>query len=247
MRRFLDAVSFEQGEQPAYGDLPDLFVAGGRLIRNSGEAPEIATVAEFVHTRQRALDAGELTSFDETELAATTELFGNVAHRFSTYAKRSVTNGVQIDLRGAISTQLIRTAEGWRISSMAWDDERPGLALSAVLPRIDHVALWTDDLERLRGWYESRLGGRAGELYVNGAGFSSYFVELGNGARLELMHAPNREPGPCAHIAFSLGSHERVDELAAALGAVEGPRTTGDGYYEAVVLDPDGNRVELTA
>ena len=116
-----------------------------------------------------------------------------------------------------------------------------------AFPKIDHVALWTDDLERLRGWYEGRLGGRAGELYVGSVGFSSYFVEFGDGPRLELMHMSGQEPGLRAHVAFSLGSRERVDELAAALGAVEGPRTTGDGYYEAVVLDPDGNRVELTA
>ena len=115
-----------------------------------------------------------------------------------------------------------------------------------VQPQIDHVALWTHDLERLRDWYESRLGGRAGERYVNGVGFSSYFVEFGDGPRLELMQMPGEEVGLRAHVAFSLGSRERVDELAAALGAVEGPRTTGDGYYEAVVLDPDGNRIELT-
>ncbi len=82
--------------------------------------------------------------------------------------------------------------------------------------------------------------------YENEAGFSSYFVEFGDGARLELMQMPGEEPGLRAHVAFALGSRERVDELAAELGAIEGPRTTGDGYYEAVVLDPDGNRVELT-
>jgi len=115
------------------------------------------------------------------------------------------------------------------------------------LTRIDHVALWTDDLERLRAWYERWLGGRAGARYENPAhGFSSYFLEFEDGARLELMRMPGREPGLRAHVAFSLGSSGRVDELAAALGAVDGPRTTGDGYYEAVVLDPDGNRVELT-
>ena len=113
-------------------------------------------------------------------------------------------------------------------------------------PTIDHVALWTADLERLRDWYEGRLGGRAGGRYENEAGFSSYFVEFGDGARLELMQLPGEEPGLRAHVAFALGSRERVDELAEELGAIEGPRTTGDGYYEAVVLDPDGNRVELT-
>ncbi len=89
---------------------------------------------KFVSARQRAVDARELTSFEETELSEITELFDNIAHRFSTYAKQGVTNGYPIDVRGAISTQFIRTPDGWRISSMAWDDERPGLAVSPVLP-----------------------------------------------------------------------------------------------------------------
>lgn len=113
------------------------------------------------------------------------------------------------------------------------------------MPRIEHLALWTDDLERLRDWYERRLGGRAGDLYCHDE-FSSYFLEFDGGARLELMRMPGQELGLRAHVAFSLGTRAAVDELAAELGAIEGPRTTGDGYYEAVVLDPDGNRVELT-
>jgi len=110
---------------------------------------------------------------------------------------------------------------------------------------IEHIGLWTDDLEGLRWWYERWLGGRAGALYRHDE-FSSYFLEFDGSARLELMHRPGEGRGLRAHVAFSLGSKELVEELAAELGAVDGPRTTGDGYYEAVVLDPDGNRVELT-
>jgi lactoylglutathione lyase len=114
-------------------------------------------------------------------------------------------------------------------------------------PTIEHVALWTEDLERLREWYEHWFGARAGELYVNEqTGFSSCFLEFDGGPRLELMRMPGRDTGLRAHLAVSLDSKERVDELAGLIGAVESPRTTGDGYYEAVVLDPDGNRVELT-
>jgi lactoylglutathione lyase len=113
--------------------------------------------------------------------------------------------------------------------------------------RIEHVALYTDDLDGLRAWYERWFGARASELYVNvERHFSSYFLEFESGTRLELMHRRGEAPGMRAHIAFSLGSRERVDELAAAIGAADGPRETGDGYYEAVVLDPDGNRIELT-
>lgn len=124
MRNFLCAVSFKAGDQPTYDELATLFSPHARLIRASGEAPEISSVDEFVRSRQAAIDAGELTSFDETELAHTTELFGNIAHRFSSYAKRGTTKHGSLDARGAISTQLIRTEAGWHISSMAWDDER---------------------------------------------------------------------------------------------------------------------------
>jgi SnoaL-like domain len=129
MTRFLRAVSFEHGGTPAYADLHDLFVDGARLIKSSGETPEISTVEAFIAPRQKLVDDGELTSFEETELDATTELFGNVAHRWCTYAKRGTQSGTEIDTRGAITTQFVRTPAGWRMSSMAWDDERPGLEL----------------------------------------------------------------------------------------------------------------------
>jgi hypothetical protein len=101
------------------------------LIKTSADTPEISTVEAFIAPRQATVDAGELTAFEEVELAEITEIFGNVAHRFSTYAKRGTLNGAAIDARGAISTQFIRTREGWRMSSMAWDDERAGLELPA--------------------------------------------------------------------------------------------------------------------
>ena len=117
--------------------------------------------------------------------------------------------------------------------------------------RIEHVALWTDDLERSRAFYERWFGARAGDRYENPAhSFSSYFLELDGGARLELMQMPGRR-GSGAHVALAFGSEQAVDELTARMNAAgvpvaDGPRRTGDGYYESVVLDPDGNRVELT-
>jgi hypothetical protein len=75
------------------------------------------------------VDSGALTSFDEVETAETTEVFGNVAHRFSTYEKRGTMHGEAIEGGGLISTQFIRTPRGWKMSSMAWDDERPGLVI----------------------------------------------------------------------------------------------------------------------
>jgi lactoylglutathione lyase len=125
---------------------------------------------------------------------------------------------------------------------------------------IEHVAIWTDNLEGLRAFYERYLGGVAGERYENAStGFHSYFLDLGGDARLELMQMPavaERVAGDpqllgLAHIAFALGSEHAVDELTDRLRSdghliLDGPRHTGDGYYESVVADPDGNRVELT-
>lgn len=126
---FFAAVSFETGARPGYHRLYDLFIDGAQLIKNSGEVPEISSVADFIKPRQAMVDAGELTSFQEFEIADVTEVFGNVAHRFSTYGKRGITNGVETAATGMISSQFVRTPQGWRMSSMAWDDERPGLTI----------------------------------------------------------------------------------------------------------------------
>jgi lactoylglutathione lyase len=104
------------------------------------------------------------------------------------------------------------------------------------------------------------LGGRSGALYENPrTGFRSYFVSFDDGARLELMSRPAHEPEQrapedhslgYAHVALGLGGRERVDAVVARLEA-EGvailgrPRVTGDGSYEAVIADPEGNRIEL--
>ncbi|MGH2592464.1 MAG: VOC family protein [Anaerolineae bacterium] len=123
---------------------------------------------------------------------------------------------------------------------------------------IAHVALWTNDLERLKSFYETYFGAHAGEKYVNSRKrFESYFLTFASGARLELMRKPDlieRSDTPLAgytHLAFSVGSKQQVDELTAQLQAtgcrvVDGPRYTGDGYYESSVLDPDGNPIEIT-
>ncbi|GIJ47962.1 hypothetical protein Val02_48480 [Virgisporangium aliadipatigenens] len=127
--RFFAAVSFEPGGRPGYHAIHELFVDGGRLIRNSGPEPEIATVRQFVEARQPAVDAGRLSAFREAEIAQITEVFGNIAHRLSTYTKSGVLDGVPFTGRGVVSTQFVRTPSGWKMSSMAWDDERPGLSL----------------------------------------------------------------------------------------------------------------------
>jgi hypothetical protein len=127
---FFRAVSFEPGEIPPYDGIHRLFVDCGLLIKNSGSTPEISTVGQFIEPRLALVRSGQLTRFREWELAGSTEIFGNVAHRFSTYAKTGSLNGVPFEARGMISTQFISTPAGWRMCSMAWDDERPGVSIA---------------------------------------------------------------------------------------------------------------------
>lgn len=124
--------------------------------------------------------------------------------------------------------------------------------------RIEHLALWTNQLERLRTFYCRYFGATSGPKYHNPTkNFTSYFLSFKSGARLELMHCPDlvdRSDSPrigLAHLAFGVGSEQEVDRLTevlhrAGFPPVDGPRRTGDGYYESSLLDPDGNLVELT-
>jgi len=126
--------------------------------------------------------------------------------------------------------------------------------------KIEHLAVWTPRLDSLRDFYVEHFGCSTSSKYFNpSTGFSSYFLTFpAGGARLELMTNPGVGAAAegklhCgyAHLALSLGSEERVRELTGILrlkGATvkAEPRRTGDGYYESVIADPDGNLIELT-
>ncbi|MCB8966243.1 MAG: VOC family protein [Ardenticatenaceae bacterium] len=125
--------------------------------------------------------------------------------------------------------------------------------------KIEHVAIWTQQLEALRTFYETYFHGRSSAKYTNArTGFQSYFVTFAGGARLELMQradiaprADSAEQMGLAHLAMSVGDETAVNQLTERLRndgyrVVGEPRTTGDGYYESVILDPDGNRIEIT-
>ena len=129
--------------------------------------------------------------------------------------------------------------------------------------KIEHIAIWAKDIEKLKDFYSHYFHAIAGEKYFNTKkNFHSYFLSFDTGCRLELMQMPgildNKEHTPASqyfgltHLAISLGSSELVDHLTTQLrnnGYViaSEPRTTGDGYYESVILDPEGNRIEITA
>jgi lactoylglutathione lyase len=128
---------------------------------------------------------------------------------------------------------------------------------------LEHVALWTNQLETLKSYYQTYFGGVPNEKYINEIrGFESYFLTFGSGARLELMTMTgipeNRNDTIRAqhlgliHLAFGVATIQEVDEKARELYAagfpiLSGPRKTGDGYYEFETLDPDNNRLEVTA
>lgn len=125
--------------------------------------------------------------------------------------------------------------------------------------KINHVALYVTDLESARDFFVKYLGGRSSDVYHNPrTHFRSYFLSFADGARLELMTRPEIEASEkqpmragYAHVSFSLGSREAVDALTQRLRedgyrVLDGPRTTGDGYYESCVVGVEDNLVELT-
>jgi lactoylglutathione lyase len=125
--------------------------------------------------------------------------------------------------------------------------------------QICHIALYVSDLEKIKNFYVRYFGAESVSKYRNKeTGFESYFLSFGIGAKIEIMRRPRTvcaEGGPSRpgydHIAISTGSKEKVDELTKLLAndgyaVLSAPRTTGDGYYESCVLDPEGNRVEIT-
>lgn len=125
--------------------------------------------------------------------------------------------------------------------------------------RIEHIAIYYEDLERAKAFFVDYFGAMPNEVYHNKkTGFRSYFLTFDDGARLEIMNRPDVQKKEkelvqtgFIHVAFAVGSKEKVDGLTNRLKAdgypvISGPRTTGDGYYESCVLDLEGNQIEIT-
>ncbi|PSU43444.1 glyoxalase [Photobacterium frigidiphilum] len=127
--------------------------------------------------------------------------------------------------------------------------------------KIEHIAIWTKDLEAMKSFYQTYFNATSNDKYVNSKGFSSYFLSFNDGARIELMKMDSipeskddiyQQYTGLIHLAFSVGSEDKVNEMTArfkqdGFEILDGPRKTGDGYYESVVLDPEGNRLEITS
>lgn len=125
--------------------------------------------------------------------------------------------------------------------------------------KIEHVAMYVNELEKAREFFVRFLDAKSNEGYYNPkTGFRSYFLSFSDGARLEIMNKPELKDLPkelprtgYAHIAFSVGTIEKVNDLTARLKesgyeVVSGPRITGDGYYESCIVGIEGNQIEIT-
>lgn len=125
--------------------------------------------------------------------------------------------------------------------------------------KIEHMALYVKDLEGAKNFFTTYFNGKGNERYHNvNTGFRSYFITFEEGSRLEIMNRPDIVDGPkshvrtgYAHIAFRVGSKEKVDELTRKLqqdgyDIISGPRVTGDGYYESCILGFEENLLEIT-
>ena len=125
--------------------------------------------------------------------------------------------------------------------------------------KINHVALYVNDLERIKVFYEKYFDAKSNKMYYNQkTGLKTYFLEFNNGCRLEIMtrdklNNNKKELNDIGyiHIAFSVGSKDKVNELTKRLEndgykIISQPRITGDGYYESCVIDPEDNQIEIT-
>ena len=125
--------------------------------------------------------------------------------------------------------------------------------------RIEHIAMYVTDLERAKEFFIKYFGATSNSGYHNKTtDFRSYFLSFDDGARIEIMNKPGMDDAKKGvartgyiHIAFSVGSRERVDELTMQMKqdgyeVISGPRTTGDGYYESCIIGIEGNLIELT-
>ncbi|HEY2043105.1 MAG TPA: hypothetical protein VGH11_10555 [Jatrophihabitans sp.] len=111
--------------------LRSVFLPGAVIVRTCGGGPAVYGVESFIAPRQALLSGGSLVDFREWEVSGRTEVFGDIAQHFCSYAKAGVQDGTPFTDRGMKTLQFVRTAAGWRISAAAWDDERDGLTIES--------------------------------------------------------------------------------------------------------------------
>jgi hypothetical protein len=130
---FMGLFCNKNGAKPQLALIHDLFIKDGLIIKNCGPVPEVFNLDPFIRPRELILNDGTLAEFEEAEVQARTLIFGNIAQRIAIYRKSGILSGQPFQARGIKTTQLVRTPDGWRISALAWDDEREGFAVPEAL------------------------------------------------------------------------------------------------------------------
>ena len=132
VREFFRAFARDAGGKLNLARIRSLFIAEGLIIKASGVEPEIMSVEAFIAPREKLLSEGRLTDFSEREESHVTQIFGNIAQRFSTYRKSGSMDGMPFTTRGMKTMQFVRVAGAWRMAALAWDDERDGLTIATA-------------------------------------------------------------------------------------------------------------------
>jgi len=122
--RFYSLFTNTNGVTPNVEDIKDIFISKGTLINNTGDTPEVFNLKEFIEPRQKILTDGTLTNFIEKEIIDKTEIFGNIAQRFSLYEKSGKLNGENFETKGMKTIQFVKINKEWKMSSVAWYDEK---------------------------------------------------------------------------------------------------------------------------
>jgi hypothetical protein len=122
-RKFFDLFTNTNATIPQLENIHSLCIPEAIIIKNTTGNPEIYNLKQFINSRRVILTDGTLTNFHEEETSEQTEIFGNIAHRFCSYKKSGVLSGIPFETKGKKTIQFVNTPEGWRISSVAWDDE----------------------------------------------------------------------------------------------------------------------------
>jgi hypothetical protein len=127
--RFYSLFTNRDGASPNVAGIHDLFIAEGVIVKTCGELPVVYDLKGFIEPRERLLRDGELAEFGEEEVWERTSIMGYVAQRFSVYRKSGILRGEPFEGRGIKTMQFVRTNGAWKMSAVAWDDEREGFTL----------------------------------------------------------------------------------------------------------------------
>jgi len=129
VRAFFAVFDNRRGRRPRLGALHELCLPECVITKSDLSGLTVTRLEAFIAPRAELLSGGRLVEFFEEEVSGRTDLFGRVAQRLSVYRKSGVLDGVAFSARGVKTLQFVRTADGWRISAVAWEDERAGLSI----------------------------------------------------------------------------------------------------------------------